>query len=101
MSEAGEKIPADVRADIEGRVKDLRDALASDASSETLKTATEALGEALQKAGSAVYGENAEGAGVGAENGAPEGAGDGDEGTDGAEEDGAEEGTVEGEYREV
>ena len=102
MTEAGEKIPADVRADIEARVKDLRDALASDdASNETLKGATEALGEALQKAGSAVYGDGAEGAEVGAENGTTEGAGDGGEGADGTEEEGAEEGTVEGEYREV
>jgi molecular chaperone DnaK len=102
MSEAGEKIPADVRADIEARVKDLRDALASDdASNETLRSAVEALSEALQKAGAAVYGEGAEGAGVGAETGAPDGAGDGGEGADGAEDEGAEEGTVEGEYREV
>jgi molecular chaperone DnaK len=104
MSEAGDKIPADVRADIEARVKDLRDALASDdASNETLRSAVEALSEALQKAGAAVYGEGAEGAGVGAETGAPggEGEGDGGDGAGGAEEDGAEEGTVEGEYREV
>ncbi|MCI0813970.1 MAG: molecular chaperone DnaK [Chloroflexi bacterium] len=97
MSEAGDKIPADVRADIDARVKEIRDALASDdASAETLKGATEALAEALQKAGSAVYGEGAEGAGVGAETATPGGEGEG-----GDEEDGAEEGTVEGEYREV
>ena len=98
MSEAGDKIPADVRADIDARVKDIRDGLSSDASSETLRSAIEALTEALQKAGSAVYGEGAEGAGagVGAETGAPDGEGEG-----GDEEDGAEEGTVEGEYREV
>ena len=98
MSEAGDKIPADVRADIDARVKDIRDGLSSDASSETLRSAVEALSEALQKAGSAVYGEGAEGAGagVGAETGAPDGEGEG-----GDEEDDAEEGTVEGEYREV
>ncbi len=96
MSEAGDKIPADVRADIEARVKDVRDALSSDdASVETLKSAAEALGEALQKAGAAVYGDGAEGAGGGAENGAPGGEGEG------GDEEAAEEGTVEGEYREV
>ncbi len=96
MSEAGDKIPADVRADIDARVKEIRDALASDdASVETLKGAAEALSEALQKAGAAVYGDGAEGAGVGAENGAPGGEGEG------GDEEGAEEGTVEGEYREV
>ena len=96
MSEAGDKIPADVRADIEARVKDVRDALSSDdASVETLKSAAEALSEALQKAGAAVYGDGAEGAGGGAENGAPGGEGEG------GDEEAAEEGTVEGEYREV
>ncbi|MCH8815640.1 MAG: Hsp70 family protein [Chloroflexi bacterium] len=96
MSEAGDKIPADVRADIDARVKDIRDALSGDASVETLRSAVEALTEALQKAGSAVYEEGAQGAGVGAETAAPGGEGEG-----GDEEDGAEEGTVEGEYREV
>ncbi|HEY5624850.1 MAG TPA: molecular chaperone DnaK [Dehalococcoidia bacterium] len=95
MSEAGDKIPADIRADIEARVKDVRDALSSEASAETLKGGVEALSEALQKAGTAVYEEGAEGAGVGAET-----AGPGGEGEEGGEE-GAEEGTVEGEYREV
>jgi len=96
MSEAGDKIPADVRADIDARVKEIRDALSSeDASVETLKGAAEALNEALQKAGAAVYDEGAQGAGVGAENGAP-----GDEG-EGGEEEAPEEEAVEGEYREV
>ncbi|MCH7809919.1 MAG: Hsp70 family protein, partial [Chloroflexi bacterium] len=95
MSEAGDKIPADVRADIDARVKDIRDGLSSDASSETLRSAVEALTEALQKAGSAVYGEGAEGAGVGAETAAPSGEGES------GDEEGSEEGTVEGEYREV
>jgi molecular chaperone DnaK len=94
MSEAGEKIPADVRADIEARVKDVRDSLANEAPADTLRGNVEALTEALQKAGSAVYQEGAEGAGVGAESAAADG-----EGEDGEGE--SEEGTVEGEYREV
>ncbi len=97
MSEAGDKIPAEVRADIEARVKDIRDALAADASAETLRGGVEALSEALQKAGAAVYEEGAEGAGVGAETAPPGSEGEGEEsGGDGAEEE-----AVEGEYREV
>jgi molecular chaperone DnaK len=88
VRESGEKIPADVRAEIEGRIKDVRDALSAEgASADTIRNASTALTEALQKAGAALYGE-----------GAP--------GTEGAppeveEEAPAEEGTVEGEYREV
>ena len=47
-----------------------------------------ALSEALQRAGSAIYGQQEDGAAEGAPEGAPE-------------EAPAEEGTVEGEYREV
>ena len=95
MSEAGDKIPADIRADIEARVKDVREALSSEASAETLGSAAEALSAALQKAGAAVYEEGAEGAGVGAETAAPGGEGEG------GEEEAPEEEAVEGEYREV
>ncbi|MEX2391660.1 MAG: Hsp70 family protein, partial [Dehalococcoidia bacterium] len=91
VSESGERIPAEIRADIEARVKDVRDALANDAPTDTIRSAVTALTESLQKAGSAVYeGGEPEGASVGSENGATEGG-----------EAAAEEGTVEGEYREV
>jgi molecular chaperone DnaK len=90
VRESGEKIPADVRADIEGRIKDVRDAISSDSSSaETIRNAMTALSEALQRAGSAIYGQPGDGAAEGAP---PEG---------GESEAPAEEGTVEGEYREV
>ena len=89
VRESGEKIPADVRADIEGRIKDVRDALSADSSAETIRNAMTALSEALQRAGSAIYGQQEDGAAEGAP-------------PDGAEEEApAEEGTVEGEYREV
>jgi len=89
VRESGEKIPADVRADIEGRIKDVRDALSAEAgSAETIRIAMTALSEALQRAGSAIYGQQEDGAAEGAP---PEG----------EEEAPAEEGTVEGEYREV
>ena len=96
VREAGDKIPADVRADIEARVKDVRDALAAEADTERLRSAVTGLSEAMQKAGSAVYGEPGEG-GPGAAP-PPEGEGEGGEGEG---EEPAEEGTVEGEYREV
>jgi molecular chaperone DnaK len=92
VRESGEKIPADVRTEIEAGIKDVRDALGGQADAERIRTAMTGLSEALQKAGSAVYG------GPGAEAGPeaappPEGEGEG--------EAPADEGTVEGEYREV
>jgi molecular chaperone DnaK len=89
MSEAGDKIPADVRADIEARVKDVREALGAQADAETVRSKLTALSEALQRAGAAVYGQPGEEA----EMGAPPPGEDG--------EAPAEEGTVEGEFREV
>jgi molecular chaperone DnaK len=88
VREAGEKIPADVRSEIESAIKDVRDALANNAAAETLQGGVERLSAALQKAGSAVYGQGAEGGAMPEDGAAPE-------------EGGAEEGTVEGEYREV
>jgi molecular chaperone DnaK len=89
VREAGEKIPADVRAEIESGIKDVRDTLAAEGSSaEAIRASMERLSAALQKAGSAVYGQDGQAAG-------PDGA---------ATPEGeapAEEGTVEGEYREV
>jgi molecular chaperone DnaK len=92
VTEAGDKIPADVRGDIEAGVKDLREALASQADAETVRAKLTALSEALQRAGAAVYG------GEGGEpemGGPPPGEGEGEG------EAPAEEGTVEGEFREV
>ena len=90
VRESGDKIPADVRTDIEARVKDVRDALAAQADADRVREALGALSEALQRAGAAVYGQPGEG---GPEAPPPEGEGEG--------EAPAEEGTVEGEYREV
>ncbi len=91
VREAGEKIPADVRSEIEGAIKNVRDTLAQEsASGESIRAGVEQLSAALQKAGSAVYGEQGDGAGPS---------------MDGAAEPEVdlptEEGTVEGEYREV
>jgi molecular chaperone DnaK len=88
VREAGERIPADVRSQIESAISDVRNALNSDAPADSVRTAMNRLSEALQRAGSTVYGsaQAADGA-PGAET--PPGEGP------------AEEGTVEGEYREV
>lgn len=95
VREAGDKIPADVRGDIEARVKDVRDALAAQPDVDRVRTAVSALSEALQKAGAAVYGQpGAEGP----EAGPPP---EGEAAAEGEGEAPAEEGTVEGEYREV
>ncbi|MDO8615513.1 MAG: molecular chaperone DnaK [Dehalococcoidia bacterium] len=97
VRDAGEKIPADVRAEIESAVKDVRDALAAGADADTVRSAMTRLSESLQKAGAAVYGGQGEegGPGFGPDGSPPEGEGEGEGETP------AEEGTVEGEYREV
>jgi molecular chaperone DnaK len=89
VREAGDKIPSDVRTEIEAGVKEVRDNLGADASADTLRASVERLSAALQKAGSAVYGAEGGPDGANGAQAAPEG------------EAPAEEGTVEGEYREV
>jgi molecular chaperone DnaK len=93
VRESGEKIPADVRAEIESAVKEVRDDLGSEAATtESIRGSMERLSAALQKAGAAVYGSE------------PGADGQGPDGANGASPEGeapAEEGTVEGEYREV
>jgi molecular chaperone DnaK len=96
VREAGDKIPADVRGDIEARVKEVRDALGAEADADRLRTTTAALSEALQRAGAAVYGQPGEG---GPEGGPPPEGGEAP--GEGGGEAPAEEGSVEGEYREV
>jgi molecular chaperone DnaK len=92
IHDAGDKLSAEIRADIEARVKDVRDASSAQAGVDTIRAALAGLSESLQKAGAAVYGAGAE-----------EGAADPQAGSppEGDEERPAEEGTVEGEFREV
>ncbi|MBI1885573.1 MAG: Hsp70 family protein, partial [Chloroflexi bacterium] len=89
LREAGDKVPADIRTDIEDRVRAVREALAGEDAA-TVRAAANNLSEALQRAGAAVYGQGPAEAGVGAEP-PPEG----------GEGEAPPEGTVEGEYREV
>ncbi|MBI2886975.1 MAG: molecular chaperone DnaK [Chloroflexi bacterium] len=86
LREHGDKVPADLKNEVEGKIAAVRSALQS-GTTDTIRSASQELSEALQKVGSAVYQQAGAGAAAG---GQPEG---------GAK--GPEEGTVEGEYREV
>ncbi|MEX2158890.1 MAG: molecular chaperone DnaK [Dehalococcoidia bacterium] len=86
LRDAGDKVPDDVKSDVEAKVKATRDALAGQDSG-AVQSAVNELSESMQKIGASMYGQ------PGME-GAPEEVP--------PTEDGAtEEGTVEGEYREV
>jgi len=54
LIEFGDKVPAEVKSDIESKVAEVRKAVESE-DIEAMKAATEALGEAIQKIGASVY----------------------------------------------
>jgi molecular chaperone DnaK len=54
LKEFGDKVPADIRSDIEKKVSEVRSKAQSDDVA-AIKSATEALGEAIQKIGASVY----------------------------------------------
>ncbi len=86
LRDNAEKIPADLKSEVEEKVKDVRAAIESDDAAR-MRTALDSLSNSMQKIGEAVYGQ-AGGAGPDGSEAGPESAG-------------AEEGTVEGEFREV
>jgi len=89
LREQGDKVPADLKGEVEAKVKTVRDALQG-SDTDAVRRAMGELSDAVQKIGAAVYGQ-AGGPAPGAEGeGGPE-----------APAGGPEEGTVEGEYREV
>jgi len=91
LRDNADKVPADLKADVEAKIAEVRSAIEADDTSR-IRTAADALSASLTKIGEAVYG--AAGAGQpGADGfaGGPSADGQG----------GAEEGTVEGEFREV
>jgi len=88
IRENADKIDADLKSEVEGKVAAVRSALQS-GTADTIRSATDALSEAMQRIGQAVYGAQ----------GAPGGPGPEPEVEPG--EGAAEEGTVEGEFREV
>jgi molecular chaperone DnaK len=58
LREFGDKVPADVKSDIEAKVAEVKSAATAD-DVEKIKAATEALGQAIQKIGASVYEQGA------------------------------------------
>jgi molecular chaperone DnaK len=56
LKDAGDKVPADVKSDVEAKIKDIREHLQT-ASTEELKQKTQALSDALMKVGQSMYGQ--------------------------------------------
>ena len=94
LRDQADKVPADVKTEVEGKVQAVRSALQG-TDTEAVRSAMTELGEAMQKIGAAVYGDADQPPAAGAE--PPPGDGD----AEGEEASKPEEGTVEGEYREV
>jgi len=90
LREQGDKIPADLRQEVEGKIAALRSALQGTDISYVRNTVEE-LSQAMQKIGAAVYGQA----------GAPPPPGEAPGGEAPGGPPGGEEGTVEGEFREV
>ena len=92
LRELGDKVPADVRQEVEGKIAAVRSALQGK-DMDILRRSSEELTQSLQKIGAAVYGQQAGATGQGPDQGSgpqeppPPGKPD--------------EGTVEGEFREV
>ena len=87
LREQGDKVPADLKTEVEGKIAQVRSALQSSDVTQ-VKRATDELQASLQKIGTAVYGQAGTGTGSGASN----------PGQTGGESPGD---TVEGEFREV
>jgi len=86
LREQADKVPADLRSEVEGKVAALRSALQS-GTVDQIRSAMTELSESMQKIGAAAYGQ------AGPEAAPP--------GAEGGEPSPPEEGTVEGEFREV
>ena len=90
LRDNADKVPADLKADVEAKIADVKAAIESD-DADRMRSATDALSSSLSKIGEAVYGAAGAAAGEPGPDGFASGAAPG----------GAEEGTVEGEFREV
>lgn len=95
LRDAGDKVPADVKSDVEAKVKAIRDVLAT-ASVADLKAKTQELSLSMQKIGQAMYGQGQSGAGAQGPQGpqGPAGGPDGQGPTSGPTSDGPVEGEV-------
>ena len=90
LRDNGDKIPAELRTEVEGKIADVKSAIEADDAGR-MQTALDGLSQSMQKIGEAVYGSGAAG-----QDGASAEGGQFDEGQGPAQE-----GTVEGEFREV
>ncbi|MDB5058892.1 MAG: dnaK, partial [Chloroflexi bacterium] len=90
LRDLGDRVPAEVRSDVEGKIAALRSAMQGNDVA-AMRSGIEDLQRALSQIGEQIYGEPA-GAGVGGED---------VKGTDTKGADQAQEGAVEGEFREV
>jgi len=86
LRDTGDKVSANVRTEVEDRVKAVRDALSCTDISR-IRTAADDLERSMQRIGQDVYGQDGDSAGPG--------------GTQGGYTPGSDSGSVEGEYREV
>jgi molecular chaperone DnaK len=86
LRDNADKIPADLKDEVEEKIKAVREAIASDDVAR-MRSTTDDLSASLQKIGEAVYGAPGTGTPTGSDGTRPSGP--------------AEEGTVEGEFREV
>ncbi len=93
LRDYADKVPADLKAEIEGKIAATRSALQGEDAAYIKRTADD-LSQSLQKVGQAVYSQ------AGAGQGGPQG-GPGGTGEQGGPQPPHDEGTVEGEFREV
>ncbi|HAV10669.1 MAG TPA: molecular chaperone DnaK [Dehalococcoidia bacterium] len=91
LREQGDKIPADIKGEVEGKIAAVRSALQGNDAT-IIKSATQDLSQAIQKIGTAAYGQGQQTPPQGGE----QPGGQADEGKKGGQE-----GTVEGEFREI
>jgi molecular chaperone DnaK len=68
LDEQGEKVPADLRSDVEAKIEALKRALEDD-DLNAIKQHTEALGQAMQQVGATMYQQEGAGPGVGGQPG--------------------------------
>jgi len=93
LREQGDKVPAELRSEVEGKIAAVRSALQQGGDLDYLRRVTQELNESMQKVGAAVYQQAGATAGTGA-------SGPSEPGGEAPGDDQAE-GTVEGEFREV
>jgi len=96
LKDAGDKVPADVKTDVEQKIAAVRDALKTD-DTEKIKSAADALRQSSTKIGEAMYKADQAAGAASSPNGEPEGEPAGaTAGTDGQKKDD----TIEGEFKE-